>query len=161
MNHYTVISLNNYSDDFQLLKHTMGAPFFHRHFTLDRIYPIDTRFLGFFLSYRYPGYHAFQHACLSGNYLVVEFLIRLNILRVEQGFTKYRFRPNCGLRYACRSGFTGIAKLMISLGSTDWNQGLSNACLGKHQSLIELMVRSGAYHCYSCNQSMEEHLIPP
>jgi hypothetical protein len=45
----------------------------------------------------------------------------------------------------CLSGNIDVVRLMISLGATNWNNGLQGACKGGHLELVDLMISHGAY----------------
>ena len=51
---------------------------------------------------------------------------------------------NVGLSGACRGGHQDLVQMMINLGARDWNKGLSAACRGGHQDLGQWMIDLGA-----------------
>ena len=50
---------------------------------------------------------------------------------------------NEGLYSACSGGHKELA-IMIARGASDWNGGLYYACEGGHKDLAELMIAKGA-----------------
>lgn len=98
------------------------------------------------------GAHCFEwglaSACEGGQ-------LKLAELMISKGAKCF----NWGLCDACKGGHVELAKLMISKGAINFNGGLSSACISGHLTLAELMISSGANQCYSCHESIAEHLI--
>jgi len=98
----------------------------------------------------------FEAACESGNYQIINELIKL-------GAKNW----NRGLEGACCGGHYDIAEWMIKLGAYDWNTGFAQACRGGHIKIVELMIEKGVYYtadglywaCYKGNESLVKYLI--
>jgi hypothetical protein len=57
---------------------------------------------------------------------------------------RLKTRRLINLELACKCGNLSIIELMIKKGAYNWNMGLSGACLGGHLNIVELMIEKGA-----------------
>jgi hypothetical protein len=58
-----------------------------------------------------------------------------------------------GLEIACEGGYIELVNLIIP-NATDWNRGLCGACKGRHIEIIKLMINAGATKCNHCGLSI-------